>query len=152
MKLSSKCRYGVRALFDIAYFARGGALQIKDISVRQAIPPRFLEQIFQDLKKAGLVTSKRGPRGGYQLATDPAEIRVGDVIKALEGPVDLRAAPAELGPAEAAVAVTEETFETLSGQFQEALDGITLASLCERAEAVGLGNQPSARRRYVYSI
>ena len=71
MKLSNKGRYGVRAIFDIAFHSGGKATQIKDISRRQAIPPRFLEQIFQDLKRSGLVTSKRGPRGGYALAMDP---------------------------------------------------------------------------------
>lgn len=89
MKLSNKGRYGVRAIFDIAFHNHGKATQIKDIAERQAIPPRFLEQIFQDLKRAGLVSSKRGPRGGYQLALSPAEIRIGDIIRALEGPITL---------------------------------------------------------------
>jgi Rrf2 family transcriptional regulator, iron-sulfur cluster assembly transcription factor len=87
VKLSSKGRYGIRAIFDIAFHNHGEATQIKDIAERQAIPPRFLEQIFQDLKRAGLVTSKRGPKGGYALAKAPGEVRVGDVVRALEGEV-----------------------------------------------------------------
>jgi len=63
VKLSNKGRYGVRAIFDIAFHNEGRATQIKEIAERQAIPPRFLEQIFQDLKRAGLVASRRGPRG-----------------------------------------------------------------------------------------
>jgi Rrf2 family protein len=89
VKLSNKGRYGIRALFDIAYFHDGTATQIKDIAERQSIPPRFLEQIFQELKRAGLVVSKRGPKGGYQLNGEPAAIRIGDVIRSLEGPVTL---------------------------------------------------------------
>ena len=89
MKLSSKGRYGVRALFDIAFFNSGRPTQVKDIAERQGIPPRFLEQIFQDLKRAHIVSSKRGPQGGYSLAREAAEIRLGDVVRALEGPVVL---------------------------------------------------------------
>src|SRR6188474_3334919 len=92
VKLSNKGRYAVRALFDIAFYNEGRPTQVKDIAERQAIPPRFLEQIFQDLKRAGLVASRRGPRGGYQLAKTPAEIKLGDIVRALEGPI-------EVGPA-----------------------------------------------------
>jgi Rrf2 family protein len=87
VKLSNKGRYGVRALFDIAFHNDGRPTQIKDISARQVIPARFLEQIFQDLKRAGLVGAKRGPRGGYRLARPAYEIRLGDVVRALEGPI-----------------------------------------------------------------
>src|SRR3954469_8568811 len=86
VKLSNKGRYGVRALFDIAFHNDGRATQIREIAERELIPARFLEQIFQDLKKAGLIGSKRGPRGGYQLARPAAEISIGDVIRALDGP------------------------------------------------------------------
>ena len=68
MKLSTKSRYGVRAMFDMAYHAGNLPAQIKDISRRQNISPRYLEQIFQDLKKAGLLKSRRGPQGGYSLS------------------------------------------------------------------------------------
>jgi len=87
MKFSSKGLYGIQAIFDLAFHTEQGAAQIKDICERQAIPPRFLEQVFQDLRKAGIVTSKRGPRGGYQLASTPERIRLGDILRALEGPV-----------------------------------------------------------------
>src|SRR6188768_805039 len=89
VKLSNKGRYAVRALFDIAYFNAGQPTQAKDIAERQGIPPRFLEQIFQDLKRAGIVGSKRGPQGGYSLARRPVDVRLGDVVRALEGPIML---------------------------------------------------------------
>jgi Rrf2 family transcriptional regulator, iron-sulfur cluster assembly transcription factor len=85
VKLSSKGRYAVRALFDIAFYNDGQPTQVKEIAERQAIPPRFLEQIFQDLKRAGIVGSKRGPQGGYLLARPSHEIRLGDVIQVIEG-------------------------------------------------------------------
>ena len=76
MKLSTKSRYGVRAMFDMAYHAGNLPAQIKDISRRQNISPRYLEQIFQDLKKAGLLKSRRGPQGGYSLARSADKITV----------------------------------------------------------------------------
>src|SRR3954470_21761776 len=89
VKLSNKGRYAVRALFDIAFYNDGKPTQVKDIAERQNIPPRFLEQIFQDLKRAGIVGSKRGPQGGYSLARRATDIRLGDVVRALEGPITL---------------------------------------------------------------
>jgi Rrf2 family protein len=88
MRLSTKSRYGVRALFDIAYHAEEAPAQIKTISRRQGITPRYLEQIFQKLKRAGIVKSIRGPRGGYYLARKPEEVAVGDVIRAMEEAIE----------------------------------------------------------------
>ena len=152
MKLSNKGRYGVKAIFDIAFHNEGKATQIKEIAERQAIPPRFLEQIFQDLKKAGLVTSKRGPRGGYQLAVDPEEIRVGDIIRALEGPVilgDPRRGEESEGDATSR-AVTDEAFEDLAEQIEACFDSKTIEDLCERGESLGYRRRPPGK--YVYVI
>ena len=88
MRLSTKSRYGVRALFDIAYHSAEAPAQIKAISQRQGITPRYLEQIFQKLKRAGIVKSIRGPRGGYYLARKPEEIAVGDIVRAMEETID----------------------------------------------------------------
>ncbi len=68
MKLSTTTRYGVRALFDIAFHNQGRPTQARDIARRQEVPLRYLEQIFQELRRANLVEAKRGPRGGYSLA------------------------------------------------------------------------------------
>ncbi len=149
MKISNKARYGVRAVFDIAFHSDGCATQIREIAERQAIPPRFLEQIFQDLKRAGLVTSKRGPRGGYALARNADEIRVGDVIRALEGPVALTSRGEQTADG-ASLSITEDVFAELSTRIQSCLDAVSIASLCERGEASGLRRK--APRRYVYSI
>lgn len=152
MKLSNKGRYGVKAIFDIAFHNHGKATQIKDIAERQAIPPRFLEQIFQDLKRAGLVSSKRGPRGGYHLALDAADIRIGDIIRALEGPVTLSAAKGhEPGHGDATSrAVTEEAFEDLAEQIEACFDSRTIEDLCERGESLGYRRRPP--NKYVYVI
>lgn len=153
MKLSSKGRYGVRAVFDIAFHNDGKATQIKDIAERQAIPARFLEQIFQDLKRSGIVTSKRGPRGGYQLAREPAELTLGDVVRALEGPIDLGAAetgePTDAGDP-TSLGVTEQAFRELGERIEAVFDGMSIGDLVERGEALGIRRRQSSQ--YVYVI
>lgn len=154
MKLSSKGLYGVKAIFDLAFHAEGDTAQIKDISDRQEIPPRFLEQVFQDLRRAGLVTSKRGPRGGYQLAAPPDRIRIGDIIRALEGPVQLlptgRNRNATEGPPTTSQQVSARVFGALSANIEACLDAVTISEMCKQADNLGL----SRRRRaaHVYAI
>lgn len=153
MKLSNKGRYAVRALFDIAFFNEGRPTQVKDIAERQGIPPRFLEQIFQDLKRAGIVGSKRGPQGGYNLARKAGEIRLGDVVRALEGPIALGERDANVRKTSAsseARRVTEAIFRDLSTRVEACFDAVTIADICARAEEIGLC-RPGAQR-YVYVI
>lgn len=150
MRMSSKGRYAVQALFDLAYHSAGGAAQIKDICERQAIPHRFLEQAFQDLKRAGLVRSKRGPRGGYELAAAPDAIRLGDVVRAIEGPVSLLLDAGKGSRTPSSQRVMRDVFRELSSALEAALDDITIADLCARAE--GLGIARGAPARYVYAI
>lgn len=154
VKLSSKGRYAVRALFDIAFYNDGQPTQVKDIAERQAIPQRFLEQIFQDLKRAGIVGSKRGPQGGYMLARPAQEVPLGVVVQIIEGPVAL----GEGGPASKrgdSVAadgqrVTDTVFDELSIKIAECLDAVTIADVCNKANELGI-RRPGAES-YVYSI
>jgi len=81
MKLTTKSRYGVRAIFDIAYHAGGLPGQIQDISGRQRVSARYLEQIFMQIKRAGILGSKRGPKGGYFLLKDPKDITIYDILE-----------------------------------------------------------------------
>jgi Rrf2 family protein len=151
VKLSNKGRYAVRAVFDIAFFNDGRPTQVKDIAERQDIPPRFLEQIFQDLKRSGVVGSKRGPQGGYSLLRAPEEISIGDVLRVTEGPVVLIEEPdadAKRGPPTARQ-VAESAFEDLSTQIQGCLDSVTLADLCQRAERHGVRKPGGSRLVYM---
>ncbi len=151
MKLSNKARYAVRAMFDIAYHGRGEATQIKAIAERQAVPPRFLEQIFQDLKKAGLVTSRRGPKGGYALLQSAETIRLGDIVRALEGPTVLCSADVDQPQGDAmSRAISEEAFAEIARGVDASFDALTLDDLCRRGEDRGV--RRGAARRYVYSI
>jgi Rrf2 family transcriptional regulator, iron-sulfur cluster assembly transcription factor len=129
MKLSTKTRYGVRALFDIAYHNGGRATQARDIARRQDVPLRYLEQIFQELRRGNLVDAKRGPRGGYSLARPPEQITLGDVVRVVQGPIDLlvsdQGAPASI-------------WKELAEKIGACFDGVTIRDLCQRGEALGI--------------
>jgi Rrf2 family protein len=147
VKLSNKGRYGVRALFDIAFHNDGRPTQIKDIAARESIPARFLEQIFQDLKRAGLVGAKRGPRGGYHLARPAREIRLGDVVRALEGPIAItgRTEEPKRGNDGAdgtdSKDVTDTVFRELSRRIEGCFDAVTIDDMCRRGDELGLRKQ-----------
>ena len=89
MKISTTVRYGVRALCELASQKNNEPMQIRDIACNQDLTPRYLEQIFHKLKKSGLINAHRGRKGGYYLLRDPAKITVGDIVKSLEGPIEL---------------------------------------------------------------
>ena len=87
MRFSLQVQYAICGSFDLAYNGGGKPVQIRVISERQAVPVRYLEQIFQRLRRAGLVDSKRGPGGGYTLARPAAEVSLREIVEALEGPL-----------------------------------------------------------------
>ena len=94
MKLSTKGRYAVSALFDLALNANGNLVSAREISKRQQIPLSYLEQLLLKLKNAALVKVVRGPAGGYTLARKPKQLSIGEIIRAVEGPIAL--APCQL--------------------------------------------------------
>jgi Rrf2 family transcriptional regulator, iron-sulfur cluster assembly transcription factor len=155
MRFSTKSRYGVRALFDMAYHSGTLPVQIKDISRRQAISPRYLEQIFQDLKKGGLLKSKRGPQGGYQLTMKPHEITVRDIVLAAEGEVALVDCIAEKEKDEQKCdfdsrCVTQKIWMEATTRLNEYLASVTLKDLCD--EAKNLGIEKELDHRFMYFI
>ena len=89
MKLSTRGRYGIHAMYDLACNYKAGPQPIKAIAERQSIPEAYLEQLFAPLKRDKLVKSIRGAQGGYKLARSPEEITVGDVLRTLEGGLNL---------------------------------------------------------------
>ena len=89
MKLSTRGRYGIHAMYDLAVNYGDGPQSIKCIAERQSVPEAYLEQLIAMLRRAKLVISNRGAQGGYRLAREPGEITVGDVLRALEGGLNL---------------------------------------------------------------
>ena len=156
MRLATKTRYGVRAVFDIAYHAQGRpgvAVQAKDIAYRENIPPRYLEQIFQDLRRAGLVESKRGPRGGYILKREPASITLADVVSALQGPPE-EIFEIESDEADAARTsttsrhVTAALWQELAEHIGSWLRGVSIADMVQRARELGVPRAGTAEPMY----
>jgi Rrf2 family transcriptional regulator, iron-sulfur cluster assembly transcription factor len=87
MHLSRRARYALCGIFDLAYNGAGEPVRVQAVGERQGIPYRFLEQIFQALRKADLIAGKRGPGGGYVLIRRPEEITLKEVVEAVEGPI-----------------------------------------------------------------
>lgn len=143
MKLSTKITYGVRALFDIAYHSCGKPAKVKDIARRQGISPRYIEQIFIDFKKHDIIKTVRGPNGGYLLAHEPGEISLGDIIKSIEGNIELVSCKS---------VSTEETDECmikkqcvtapiwneLNDKISSFFNSISIQDLCERGKGLGI--------------
>jgi Rrf2 family protein len=159
LKISNRERYAVCALFDLAFHIEGQPSQSRDVAARQRIPIRFLEQIFHDLKRAGLVASKRGPGGGYQLARRPAEISLGDVLRALHGGLSVPPSPASEArrvgrPARSPQPewrnVTDGVLEQVARDVERCFDRVTLEDLCAHGE--GLGLVRSGRPGSAYAI
>jgi Rrf2 family protein len=152
MKLSTQSRYGVRAIFDIAYNSEGLETQVKDISRRQEISPRYLEQIFQKLKKAGIVGSKRGPSGGYFLNKKAEEITVGDIIRITEGDIDpvLCTNPEDSNqPCDRlGECVTRLVWDEAGNRLKEYFDSVTVKDLCRMAQQMGLRKELDQRFMY----
>lgn len=149
MRLSTKSRYGLRAMFDIAYNCGTAPAQIQDISKRQQISPRYLEQIFQNLKRAGLLKSKRGPLGGYVLVGKPEEITVLDILNATEQDV-LLVDCAGLTPKKSrrkaecpfeGKCVTQTVWSEANTMLNTLFGGMTLQTLCQRAHDMGIKSE-----------
>ena len=132
MKLSTKGRYGLRAMIDLARYSEKEPVALGSIAARQDISERYLEQMVALLKKAGLVSAVRGAGGGYRLNRPAEEISVGDVLRALEGslePVKCAAFYSEEGCMAADGCVTKYVWQTINDSINETVDRIMLDEL-----------------------
>ncbi len=153
MRLSTKVRYGVRAMFDIAYHSNGLPIQIKDIAKRQQISQRYLEQIFQKLRKGGLLKSKRGPSGGYSLAKPAKDISIGNVIKAVENTTQLVPCTKRKGKSNKKceqydICATRTFWDEASENFFDYFSAISLQDICDRAKEMGIKREFDYRFMY----
>ena len=134
MKLSTKGRYAVMAMVDLAMYGEGKPIALGEIASRQEISLSYLEQLFAKLRRAGLVKSVRGPGGGYHLAYDASGIRVADIILAVDEPI--RATRCTPGRAFGCVnkgsrCITHDLWEELGHQIHLFLNTISLEDVCE---------------------
>lgn len=145
MKLSTKGRYGLRALIDLAQYSEDAPVSITSISDRQNISERYLEQLMSMLKKGGLVKSVRGANGGYVLARDAADISVGDILRALEGSLDAVACSGlhpEEGCEAADSCVTKYVWQKINESINQTVDEMKLDLLVEESKKKNCGDMP----------
>lgn len=131
MKISTKGKYGLRAMIDLAQYSEQEAVSISSIAQRQKISESYLEQLVAKLKKAGLVISIRGAAGGYRLARPASDISVGDVLRALEG--DVRAvictAQTEEGCEGEELCVTKYVWQRINESIEKTVDEMMIDQL-----------------------
>ncbi len=135
MKLSTKGRYAVMAMVDLASNSKGQPVALADIAERQEISLSYLEQLFAKLRKGGLVKSVRGPGGGYLLAAPIEASRVSDIILAVDEPIRAtRCAPGSPSGCRSnkSRCLTHELWEELGNQIHLYLSSVTLADICNR--------------------
>ena len=139
MKLSTKGRYGLRALIDLGLYSETETVSIASIAARQNISESYLEQLIAKLRKAGLVTSVRGAGGGYKLAKPAAEISVGDILRALEGsldPVECPGLKEESSCGGSQFCVTKYVWQRINDSINQTVDEIKLEQLIEESKNV----------------
>lgn len=134
MKLTTKGRYAVTAMLDLAIHASGKPISLADISERQVISLSYLEQLFSKLRRQGLVDSVRGPGGGYRLSREAENIYVAQVIDAVNEAVDATGCQGTANCQEGDICLTHHLWTDLSAQIHVFLSDISLADLVNRGE------------------
>jgi Rrf2 family transcriptional regulator, iron-sulfur cluster assembly transcription factor len=140
LRLSTKGQYGVRAMYEIAKGYNVGPITIREISERQDVSVAYLEQILNTLRKAGLITSVKGPGGGYVLSREPGRISIGAILRELEGPVAITSC---LDPKEGCMriegCVTHLLWKSLGEKIEGFLDTMTLQDLLGGSSIIQVG-------------
>lgn len=135
MKLSTKGRYAVMAMVDLARHAQDKSVSLSDIATRQEISLSYLEQLFARLRRAGLIRSARGPGGGYRLVKSSAETRVSEIILAVDEPIKATRCT-EMGVvgcrADRSKCLTHDLWEELGNQIHNFLDSVSLDDVLKR--------------------
>lgn len=146
-RLSKKTMFAIEAVLDVAFHVGDHPVRSGDITERQRIPKRYLEQVLQHLVRAGILSGKRGPRGGYRLGRDKASITLGEVVRVV------RNLEVETEPSDPAIGsplaheVVWPLWEKLREEMMAQLDNVTIEDLCQQARSKGLNGaaaQPHA--------
>lgn len=151
MRLTTKGRYAVTAMLDLALHSQQGSITLADISQRQGISLSYLEQLFSRLRKRGLVDSARGPGGGYRLSRDAGQIAIADVIGAVDETVDATRCQGKRDCHGSTECLTHELWADLSTQIYDFLSHINLADLVQKrqhkAHACAQAHQSRPRKK-----
>jgi len=133
MKISTKIRYGTRAMVELAFHYGEGAIELGEIAKKEDISPKYLEQVIVPLRTAGLVKSVRGSKGGYSLAKPPSDISLREVFEGLEGPVSLVDCLVDPEACQrTSSCVTREIWKEVSDTIDKILSSVTLEEMVNR--------------------
>jgi len=139
LRLSRKTMLALEAVLDVAYNARPDPVQSKDITARQGIPQRYLEQVMQQLVHQGILKGVRGPKGGYTLARERRRITVGDVVRIVDQ-LDAEVDADPVSQAELGEKVIDPLWTETRDAILERLDQVTMEDLCRRARELGIAH------------
>ena len=145
MKLTTKGRYAVTAILDLALHETHGPTALADISVRQGISLSYLEQLFAKMRRSNLVTSIRGPGGGYQLSRSKSEISVVDIVDSVNESMNVTKCDGKGGCDHGEMCLTHELWNDLSEQINLYLRSISLEDLINRPEILSLSAKQDQR-------
>ena len=147
MRLTTKGRYAVTAMLDLALHGAAGPVSVLDVSSRQGIPGAYLEQLFARLRRGGLIDSVRGPGGGYVLVGSLDAVSISDVLVAVGEGVDATRCHGAADCLDGMQCLTHDLWSELSDQIDRFLRGITLASLVDRAGQKQVGQKQVGQRQ-----
>ncbi len=153
IRLPKKLLFAVEAVLDIAYNAGTQPVQSKEITARQGIPRRYLEQVLQQLVRAGILSGIRGPRGGYLLARERRRITLGDitrVISALDANgEDAKGESGVVPESDLGVKIVRPIWDDMQDRLVERLDSVTIEELCLKAKEAGIDSEAAQRLDFV---
>jgi len=151
MKLSTKGRYAVMAMADIAVNSKGKAVALATITERQDISQDYLEQLFLKLRRAGLVESSRGPGGGYRLSRDPEDIRIAEIVLAVDEPLQVTRCSGDAieGCTHGEKCLTHDLWSALGRQIYGFLNAVTLGDVVNKRN---LALQATVRRAMLHPV
>jgi Rrf2 family protein len=128
----------IESVLDIAYYGTGGPVQSGDISERQGIPRRYLEQVLQHLVRRGVLAGHRGPRGGYQLARERRRITLGEIVRAVRDYEGNQDPVQSVSGSQVGLQIVRPLWRDLQKKMVSELDSVSLEDLCQRAQAAGI--------------
>ena len=144
LRPSKKMLFAIEAVLDIAYHAGGEPVQSREITRRQGIPRRYLEQTLQQLVRAGVLSGVRGPKGGYRLARERRRISIGDIVRVIQA-IELEPEDPETLPgSDLGKAIIRPLWAELDAETMNRLDSISIDSLCMKAYSSGIPSETAS--------
>jgi Rrf2 family iron-sulfur cluster assembly transcriptional regulator len=152
MRLTTKGRYAVTAMLDLAFHSQNKPVTLTDIATRQTISLSYLEQLFARLRKAGMVTGVRGPGGGYKLSREAIEINIADIIAAVDEPVDSTKCGGKGDCQEGQSCLTHDLWMGLSDQIRTYLSGISLGEIMLRDPVSVVAKRQDKKMEHIVNL